>query len=179
MIILAEQPSRDPHAPEPSERRPGFRSARFRLSRPAHLIALGAGSGLSPWAPGTVGTLWAWAVFLAVGDALDRQAWLIAIALAFVIGIWACGRTGREVGVSDHSAMVWDEVVAFWLVLALLPDEILMQVAGFLLFRFFDIVKPPPIRQFDARLKGGFGVMFDDLLAAGFTLVLLLGWERL
>ncbi len=134
---------------------------------------------MSPWAPGTVGTLWAWAVFLALDGVLDRPAWLVVVVLAFVVGVWACGRTGREVGVADHSAMVWDEIVAFWLVLALLPDDLLMQGVGFLLFRLFDIVKPPPIRQFDARLKGGFGVMFDDLLAAVLTLALCLGWEML
>jgi phosphatidylglycerophosphatase A len=169
MTTLAERPAPNSRAS----------TKRFRLGHPAHLIALGAGSGLSPWAPGTVGTLWAWAVFLAVDGLLDLRGWLIVIGVAFFVGVWACGRAGRDVGVADHSAMVWDEVVAFWLVLAFLPDDLLMQAVGFLLFRFFDILKPPPIRQVDARLKGGLGVMVDDLLAAVFTLVLCLGWGML
>ncbi len=153
--------------------------ARFRLSRPAHLVALGAGSGLAPWAPGTFGTLWAWAVFVALDDWVDRPVWWAIIPVAFVLGVWACGRTGRDVGVSDHPAMVWDEVVAFWLVLVVLPDDAWIQCAGFALFRLFDILKPPPIRQFDARLKGGFGVMFDDLLAAAYTLLVWHIWTLL
>jgi phosphatidylglycerophosphatase A len=169
MTTLAEIPAPDSRAS----------TQRFRLGHPAHLIALGAGSGLSPWAPGTVGTLWAWAVFLALDGLLDLRGWLFVIVFAFLVGVWACGRAGRDVGVADHSAMVWDEVVAFWLVLAFLPDDLLMQTVGFLLFRFFDILKPPPIRQADARLKGGLGVMVDDLLAAVFTLALCLGWGML
>lgn len=97
--------------------------------------------------------------------------WLVVIAVAFLVGVWACGRAARDVGVADHSAIVWDEVVAFWLVLAFLPSDWLSQLAGFAVFRFFDIVKPPPIGYFDARLKGGFGIMFDDALAAFFTLL--------
>jgi len=171
----------------PSGQTPGLRVRQprpvgrppFRLSRPAHLIALGAGSGLAPRAPGTVGTLWAWAIFAAADGLLDRDGWLLIAALGFLLGIWACGRVGKDIGVADHPAIVWDEVIAFWLVLALIPDELTVQAVAFLLFRFFDIVKPPPIRQFDARLKGGFGVMFDDLLAAAFTLIPILIWERL
>lgn len=147
------------------------------MSRPTHLIALAGGSGLSPFAPGTVGTLWAWAIFVAADGLLSREAWLLVTLLGFSLGVWACGRVTREIGVADHPAIVWDEVVAFWLVLALIPNEAAVQAVAFLLFRCFDIVKPPPIRQFDARLKGGFGVMFDDLLAAVFTLVPLLIWE--
>lgn len=162
------------HRPSVGPHRPGF-----RLSRPAHLIALGAGSGLSPRAPGTVGTLWAWAIFVAADGLLDREGWLIVVALGFALGVWACGRVARDIGVSDHPAIVWDEVVAFWLVLAVIPDQFAAQVVAFALFRFFDIVKPPPIRQVDARLKGGFGVMFDDLLAGVFTLVPFLVWSAL
>ena len=147
------------------------RLARFRLTSPAHLIALGCGSGLFPRAPGTVGTLWAWCVFVALEDWVLVHEWLVVIAVAFLVGVWACGRAARDVGVADHSAIVWDEVVAFWLVLAFLPSDWLSQLAGFAVFRFFDIVKPPPIGYFDARLKGGFGIMFDDALAAFFTLL--------
>ncbi|MEY4213586.1 MAG: hypothetical protein RL458_1812 [Pseudomonadota bacterium] len=151
--------------------------ARFRLASPAHLLALGFGSGLFPRAPGTVGTLWAWCVFVALEDWLAPQHWLLLIAASFLIGVWACGRAARDVGVSDHSAIVWDEVVAFWLVLAFLPTDWLTQLVAFALFRFFDIAKPPPIGVVDARLKGGFGIMFDDLLAAFFTLFLFAIWR--
>lgn len=146
-------------------------TARFRLTSPAHLLALGFGSGLSPRAPGTIGTLWSWCVFVVLEDWLDPQQWLMLIAVSFAAGVWACGRTARDVGVSDHSAIVWDEVVAFWLVLVFLPADWLSQLLAFVVFRFFDIAKPPPIGHFDARLKGGFGIMFDDLLAAFFTLL--------
>ena len=91
--------------------------------------------------------------------------------------LWACGRTARDVGVSDHSAIVWDEVVAFWLVLSFLPTDWMTQLVAFGIFRFFDIAKPPPIGYFDARLKGGFGIMFDDFLAAFFTLLLIAAWR--
>jgi phosphatidylglycerophosphatase A len=93
--------------------------------------------------------------------------------VGFVIGIWACEVTGRNLGVPDHGAMVWDEVVAFLAILAILPPELPWQAAGFVLFRFFDILKPPPIRWLERRYHGGFGVMIDDLLAAGYTLLCL------
>jgi len=98
---------------------------------------------------------------------------LVLIDGAFALGIWACARTGESLGVADPGAIVWDEVVAFMLVLFFTPAGYLWQGAAFLLFRFFDIVKPPPIRYFDRRLKSGFGVMFDDLLAAFYTLLVL------
>lgn len=154
-------------------------AARFRLASPAHLIALGFGSGLFPRAPGTVGTLWAWCVFIVLEDWLSPFHWAIVIGLSFLVGIWTCGRTARDVGISDHSAIVWDEVVAFWLVLMFLPTTWLDQLLGFAVFRFFDIVKPPPIGYFDARLKGGFGIMFDDLLAAFFTLLVFALWRAI
>ena len=150
---------------------------RVRASR---WIALGFGSGLSPWAPGTVGTLWAWAVWhlaaLLFGFTPTPAAMFTLLAAAFALGVVACERTGRDLGVSDHGAIVWDEAVAFWIVLAMLPAGEVNQVAAFALFRLFDIVKPPPIRQVDAGLKGGFGVMVDDLLAAGYTLLPFALW---
>ncbi|MCL4748115.1 MAG: phosphatidylglycerophosphatase A [Burkholderiaceae bacterium] len=153
---------------------------RVRASR---WIALGFGSGLSPWAPGTVGTLWAWAVWHLIGSAfavtLSPAAMFALLAGAFAIGVVACERTGRDLGVPDHAAMVWDEALAFWVVLALVPGGVVDEIAAFVLFRFFDIVKPPPIRQADARLKGGFGVMFDDLLAAAYTLLPFALWSAL
>jgi phosphatidylglycerophosphatase A len=147
-------------------------SAGFALSHPAHLIAFGFGAGLSPYAPGTVGTLLAWGLGFALGGVHPGIVLLIAVVF-FGIGIWACDVTGRHLGVADHGGMVWDEVAAFLLILAIVPRELAWQTAAFGAFRFFDIAKPPPIRHFERRYRGGFGVMFDDLLAAGYTLILL------
>ncbi len=147
--------------------------SRFAFGHPAHFVAFGFGAGLAPFAPGTAGTLVAIPLWWLLSGGYGPAALLAVIALLFALGVWACGITGRHLGVSDHGGMVWDEVVAFLLVLAIVPAELGWQVAAFLLFRFFDIVKPPPIRQADARFKGGFGVMFDDLLAAGYTLLVL------
>ena len=144
--------------------------ARFMRGRLSRWIALGFGSGLSPRAPGTVGTLWAWLAFVVADAWLDPRHWALVLPVAFLIGIWACGRTARDLGVADHGAIVWDEIVAFWLVLVIVPGGWAQQLAAFVLFRFFDIVKPPPIRHYDEKLKNGFGVMFDDLLAAFYTL---------
>jgi len=148
-------------------------SARFAFSHPAHFIALGFGAGLSPRAPGTAGTLLALPLWWVFGGGDDPLPLFALLALLFGAGVWACGVTGRHLGVSDHGAMCWDEVVAFLLVLALVPDHPWWQAAAFLLFRVFDILKPAPIRQMEVRFKGGFGVMFDDLLAAGYTLLVL------
>jgi phosphatidylglycerophosphatase A len=149
-------------------------TASFAFRHPAHLIALGFGAGLFPWAPGTMGTLLAIPLWWLIASAgLEPLLLLTLIAWLYGIGVWACGVTGRNLGVADHGAMCWDEVVAFLLVLALIPAEPLWQAAAFLLFRVFDVVKPPPIRQLEMRFKGGFGVMFDDLLAAGYTLLVL------
>jgi len=147
-----------------------------RLSR---LIALGFGSGLSPVAPGTMGTLWAWAAWLVLSMWLSPLEILAVCAGGFAIGVWACQRTGEALGVADHGAIVWDEVVAFWLVLSLAGGGAGTQLAAFALFRFFDVVKPPPIRHFDATIKNGFGVMFDDLIAAFYTLLALAAWRWL
>ena len=152
----------------------------FVLRHPAHFIALGFGTGLAPVAPGTFGTLLAFPLYYALDawlgpfDALPAALEFIAIiAVLFALGVWACGRTGRALGVADHSGMNWDEVVAFLLVLVLTPDGPAWQAFAFLAFRFFDVIKPPPIRHFDRTLKGGFGVMFDDILAAFYTLLVL------
>lgn len=152
--------------------------ARFMRQRLSHLIALGFGSGLSPIAPGTVGTLWAWLAFVVLDHWLTPLAWGVVIVLGALVGAWACQRTGRDLGVPDHGAMVWDEIVAFWLVLLFAPAGLAAQFGAFVVFRFFDIVKPPPIRYLDARLKNGVGVMLDDLVAALFTLFLLALWYR-
>ena len=101
------------------------------------------------------------------------------IVMLFALGIWACDVTGRKLGIPDHSSMVWDEIVAFLLVLAIVPRELAWQAAAFVLFRVFDIAKPPPIRYFERRYRGGFGVMFDDIVAAAYTLIVLAVMKRL
>ena len=143
------------------------------LRHPAHIIALGAGAGLVPVAPGTAGTLLAFPLYWGLANWLASPAVLALITAGFVVGIWACGETGRALGAADHGAMVWDEIVAFALVLVFTPAGWKWQAGAFLLFRFFDIVKPPPIRYFDRKWKNGFGVMFDDLLAALYALLVL------
>ena len=148
-------------------------TAKFAFSHPAHFIALGFGAGLSPFAPGTAGTLLAIPLWWLIGGGYEPLVLLGLLALLFAVGVWACALTGRHLGVSDHGAMCWDEVVAFLLVLALVPENPWWQAAAFFLFRAFDVVKPPPIRQLEMRFKGGFGVMFDDILAAGYTLLVL------
>jgi phosphatidylglycerophosphatase A len=152
---------------------------RFAFGHPAHFVAFGFGAGLAPFAPGTAGTLVAIPLWWMLSGGYEPAVLLAIIALLFALGVWACGITGRHLGVSDHGGMVWDEVVAFLLVLAIVPAEPGWQVAAFLLFRFFDIAKPAPIRAAEVRFKGGFGVMFDDLLAAGYTLLVLAVAKRL
>jgi phosphatidylglycerophosphatase A len=147
--------------------------ARFVFTHPAHFIAFGFGAGLSPFAPGTVGTLVAFALWWLIGGAYSLPVLFGILAFLFAVGVWACDITGRHLGIADHGAMCWDEVVAFLLVLAIVPAEPAWQAAAFFLFRAFDVVKPPPIRQLERRMKGGFGVMFDDILAAGYTLLAL------
>ena len=158
--------------------------ARFMLSHPAHLLAQGFGSGLSPIVPGTSGTLFAWLAFNVLSsrwpELFTPLNWAILIAAGFVTGVWACHRTGRDLGIADHGSMVWDEIIAFWLVLLfLMPADFNTQLWAFLWFRFFDMVKPQPIRYFDRRFKGGFGVMWDDIVAAFYTLLLFALWRTL
>jgi len=150
--------------------RPGLR---WVCADPGRLIAFGFGSGLLRPGPGTWGTLLAWGLWRLSASVAPDWAIGVFLALAWAYGCWACHRVGRELGRPDHGGMVWDEMVAFWLVLWLAPATLAGQAAAFLLFRLFDITKPPPIRAFDARLKHGFGVMWDDLLAAGYTLLAL------
>ena len=160
----------------------GRSMAQFMCRHPAHLLAQGLGSGLSPIMPGTAGTLFGWASFVALSAAaptwFSPVHWALIIIAGFAVGIWACGRTGRDMGVADHGSMVWDEIIAFWLVLLfVMPAGFLTQLWAFVLFRFFDMVKPPPIRYFDRHIKGGFGVMWDDIVAAFYTLLLFALWR--
>jgi phosphatidylglycerophosphatase A len=157
-------------------------SARFMCRHPARWLALGFGSGLSPLAPGTVGTLWAWVAFIVLDRWLGPAGWAFTLVAAFVVGWWACTRTARELGTADPGAIVWDEVAAFWFVLWIVtPAGLLAQTAAFALFRYFDAAKPGPVGWADRKFKGrlgapvgyaqGFGILFDDLVAAACTLL--------
>ena len=145
------------------------------LRHPAHFIATSGGVGLIPFAPGTFGTLVALPIFWFAGPRfIDEPAiYLGAVAALFALGVWACEVTGRNLGSPDHGSMVWDETVAFLLVLFFTPVYSYWQAAAFVLFRLFDIAKPPPIRYYERTFKGGLGVMIDDLMAAAYTLLML------
>ena len=145
---------------------------KFLIAHPAHFLALGFGAGLSPKAPGTVGTLLGFPLFYLLVQLPSVFLW-VALLLLFIVGVLACERTGRDLGVSDHGSIVWDEVVAFALVLVFTPRTATGWAAAFVLFRLFDIWKPFPIAYFDRTVKGGFGVMLDDLLAAGYAIAVL------
>lgn len=144
---------------------------RLLLSHPAHFFSLGFGSGLMPKGPGTAGTLVAFPLYWALAPLMSDYFFLLFLVLAFAVGIPICEKTSRALGVEDHGGIVWDEIVAFMLVLFFTPAGIYWQILAFVLFRFFDIVKPQPIKYFDQNLHGGMGVMFDDLLAAGYALL--------
>ena len=151
---------------------------RFMLSHPAHVISLGFGSGLAPFAPGTIGTLVG--LFAArwlqpmVGDTM----FFLVLAVAFALSVWAAGVTGRALGESDHGSIVSDEVIAMALITAMLPGAAWKQLGGFLLFRLLDVWKPGPIGWADRNVKGAFGVMLDDLIAAALTLLIFALWIR-
>lgn len=155
----------------------------FMLSHPAHAVAMGFGAGLSPKAPGTSGSLWAWLAWLVLQPYLSVAAQGACIALALLLGWWACTVTARNLGVSDPSCIVWDEVVAMWLILwLLLPAGFWAQLLAFALFRFFDAVKPGPVGWADQQFKGfgwrgGFGILWDDLVAAFCTLLVIALWR--
>jgi phosphatidylglycerophosphatase A len=148
-------------------------TVRWVFSAPARILMFGFGSGLIRPGSGTWGSLLAWFLWILVAPGANDLAIGIFLSLCFVYGCWAAHRVSQSMGVQDHVGIVWDEFVAFWLVLWLVPDTLLVQSIAFILFRFFDTVKPPPIRQVDARFKGGVGVMVDDLLAAFYTLIVM------
>ena len=174
----------DAPPPAPHSAAPQRPSARFLRAHPAHWIALGFGSGLSPLAPGTVGTLWAWLAWVVLGLWLTpaHLGWLLAAALP--LAWWASSVTAGHLRIADPSAIVADEIVAFWLVLwLLLPAGFWAQLVAFALFRFFDAVKPGPVGWADRLLhgargwRGGFGILLDDLVAAGCTLLVIALWR--
>jgi phosphatidylglycerophosphatase A len=174
-VLPASSPSVRPSILRPT--------VRFMLSHPAHMIALGFGSGLSRIAPGTAGTLWAWAAFVVMQLYLSptQISWVIAASLP--IGWWACTVTAKNMRVMDPGNIVWDEVIAFWAILWMIaPASLWAQLAAFGLFRFFDAVKPGPVAWADElfkgfNAKGGFGIIFDDLVAAACTLLVIALWR--
>ena len=159
-------------------------TAAFMLRHPARWIALGFGSGLSPKAPGTVGTLWAWAAFWALSPWLSDAGWALLLSVGTLVGWWACTRCAQHLNTPDPGAIVWDEVLAFWLVLWLIaPASWLGQLVAFGLFRFFDAAKPGPVGWADRLFKTergaaigwsqGLGILIDDFVAAGCTLAVI------
>ncbi len=163
----------NPVAPQPNWR--------FALSSPVHLLSLGFGSGLAPVAPGTAGSLFGWASYGLLAPWLPNTAWAVLLLGGFALGVWACGRTAQALQTDDPSPVVWDEIVAIWLVLWLLqpaaqtPAVWWLQVTGFALFRVFDAVKRGPVGWADRHVKGGLGIMLDDLVAALLTLAVVFG----
>ena len=133
-----------------------------------HWIAFGGGAGLAPRAPGTAGTAVAVPIYVAMAGG-PLAMYLVAVALVVAVGIWACGRTARELGVHDHPGIVLDEVAGFLVTMTALPLDWRWIVAGFVVFRILDIAKPWPISLFDRRVRGGFGIMLDDVIAGAFA----------
>lgn len=155
----------------------------FMLAHPAHAIALGFGSGLASMAPGTVGSLWGWLSWLVLQHYLSLPEQALLIATTILVGWWACSVTARHMGISDPGAIVLDEIVAMWLIFFfVMPTHLGGQLAAFTLFRFFDAVKPGPVAWADQLFKGfgrrgGFGIIFDDLVAAFCTLLVMALWR--
>lgn len=133
---------------------------------PVHFLAFGFGSGASPWAPGTAGTLVAVPLYFLLAEFLSLPLYIAMLLVTFILGCWLCEKTSADLGVHDHGGIVWDEFVGYWLTMVALPVSWTWALAGFILFRFFDILKPWPIRWIDKKVKGGFGIMLDDVLAA-------------
>lgn len=152
--------------------------AKLSLKNPVHFLALGFGSGLVAKAPGTFGTLAAVPLYLLLAQL--SLPWYLAITVCCsVIGIYICGQAAKDMGVHDHGAIVWDEVAGLLITMIAAPQGVIWLAIGFGLFRFFDIVKPWPIRWLDAKVHGGFGIMIDDVLAGVFaflSLQLIIFW---
>ena len=148
------------------------------LRQPVHLFAFGFGAGLSPRAPGTFGTLVAVPIVVAV----MQLGWIAHVAFAiaaFVVGIYLCGESARRLGVHDHPGIVWDEITGYTVTMLAAPATGWWLLGGFVLFRFFDIVKPWPIREADHSLPGGLGIMLDDVMAGIFAAAILLAIKSL
>jgi len=148
------------------------RLRKVALGTPSGFLAFGFGSGLSPFAPGTMGTIVAIPFIFALKSLGDTGFW-IALSVFFLLGVVVCDRASRKLGVHDHGGIVWDEMVGYWLSVAFVPLQWHWLLAAFFLFRFFDIYKPWPIRQIDRKVSGGFGIMIDDIFAAFYTMIVL------
>ena len=142
------------------------------LSSPVQLLAFGFGSGLSPKAPGTMGTVAAIPLYLLLCQ-LSLELYSVVLLVSIVAGVWICSRASADLGVHDHPGIVWDEFVGFWITLWAIPAEWPWILAGFVLFRIFDIAKPWPISWLDRNVHGGLGIMIDDILAGVFSCALL------
>jgi phosphatidylglycerophosphatase A len=142
----------------------------YMLKNPIHFLSLGFGSGLLPRAPGTFGTLAALPLYIILVQLTSEQVYLIATTTGLVLGFYFCEYTTRALGVQDHPAIVWDEIIGFLITMLFIVPDLTSVVLGFFLFRVFDIFKPWPISVIDSRVKGGIGVMLDDVIAAGFAL---------
>lgn len=146
---------------------------KIRLGNPVHLLATGFGAGLSPWVPGTVGTLAA-VPFYFLFISLSGWALPVAVVIGTLVGIFLCGRTSSDMGVHDHGGIVWDEFVGFWITMLLVPSaDWQVVLAGFVIFRFFDMVKPWPISWLDNKVHGGLGIMLDDIVAGMMSMLVL------
>jgi phosphatidylglycerophosphatase A len=148
--------------------------ARLSLSNPIHFLALGFGSGMMAKAPGTFGTLAAIPIYLLMAP-LSIEWYLGLTLLSVILGFYICHVAAKDMGVHDHGAIVWDELAGLLITMIAAPEGWVWIVIGFTLFRFFDILKPWPIRWLDAKVKGGFGIMIDDVLAGLFSLACLQG----
>ena len=146
---------------------------------PVLLLAFGFGSGLSPRAPGTAGSVMALVIYYLLLQGLSPLVYLLVVLLATVAGIYLCDAASRKLGVHDHGGIVWDEFAGLWLALFALPAGLWWPLLGFALFRLFDIVKPFPISWLDKQVEGGLGIMIDDIVAGSFAFIclqLLLLW---
>jgi len=144
--------------------------AKVVLTNPLHFLAFGLGSGLSPVAPGTTGTMAAIPLAWLMAEYLSLPLYLAVTLVAMVVGFWICGRSSEMLGVHDHRGIVWDEFVGYFITMIAVPQTWYWVLLGFLLFRFFDIFKPWPAKQFDASLHNGVGIMIDDVIAGLYAL---------
>lgn len=142
------------------------------ITNPNHIFAFGFGSGLARRAPGTFGTLAAIPFVWLIQD-LSWPFYLLWLSITFILGVFWCDRSSKALGVHDHGGIVWDEFVGYWVTMFMAPTGIVWIVIGFILFRFFDIIKPWPINWLDRKVSGGFGIMIDDVLAGIYALICL------
>jgi phosphatidylglycerophosphatase A len=142
------------------------------LTNSSHFFAFGFGSGLAPKAPGTFGTLAAVPIYWLIQD-LTWPIYITWLIVTFALGVYWCDRSSQQLGVHDHGGIVWDEFVGYWITMFLAPTGWLWMLLGFVLFRFFDIIKPWPINWLDRKVSGGFGIMIDDVLAGIYALIVL------